>query len=531
MDHPAPRLREVDGLRVYEHTPADRGPMLVVELRTDVGESHEPPHLHGVGQLLLAAAAAAAERPGVDVRSAVTLERSALRLEGEPTVVADALADAIAELASPTTDHLAAARRKLVGFAPVVTPASFARSRRFGTVGYGLTPFSLYALERAGDDDVRAWARHWHAGTTHVTAVGEVPDFVQRLPTDGPTPQPASLTNARILPGTTDWRTPGIGLSWLAGSLPEDRAAAVVVVDRLRARLPRGMRIDSDVEQLQPGTQHVLVLVVISDDDDADELATAAVGVFDELASEGPTVDELVRASAGTSTIPDAAAVAAAAGRARDELLVLLPGPPRSLGDLTVATPAEPPRLDGDRIARLRSALWTKDRRSRLDLHTDGVRLDREDVRIVAPRPDIIALLRHRDGTRTLVRRDDVAFMVDSALWRDGRRAVEHVDHCFAEVAVDVPPSGPPPSALVKAAHSSRWVVAVIGTVLLVPLALLLMIAAFDAPMPQRLLLVALPALFAGGLAWISLTFARERFAARSALLDREAAAGSSPDP
>jgi hypothetical protein len=529
VDRPAARTRVLAGLRVDEHPRPDAVDRIVAELRTDVGESHERPHQHGISRLLVAAARAAADRPGVDVAAAVTLERSALRFEGAPAAVADALAAATAALADAPVDHVAAARQHLAGTAPEVTTGSFARARRFGTEGHGLTGLTLHGVAGASDDDVRRWARLWHAGTTHVTVVGEVPEFAQHLPTDGPTPPVVPVANARTVPGTTDWSTPAVGLTWLAGSLPEDRATAVVVVDRLRDRLGAGVPIRTEVELLEPGTQHVTVSIWMADGDE-DEVAATALAVLDELASDPPTATELARATAdaaGPPPSPDA--VAAAAGRARDELLLLLPGPPRSFGDLPVATLREPARLEGAATTTLRAALWTHDRRSRIELHPDGVRVDREDVRLVADRRSVVALLRRRDGTRTLQLRDGRQLEVDPAVWRGGDRAVDHVDATFAEVAVDAPPAGPPPAGLVAAARSPRWIVAAVAGVLFVPFGIAATFLAFGVPMPGRLVLVPLALLLTLGVAWVAVTFVRERFAAVAALRERTAATGADP--
>jgi hypothetical protein len=529
VDRPAARTRVLAGLRVDEHPRPDAVDRIVAELRTDVGESHERPHQHGISHVLLTAARTAADLPGVEVAAVVTLERSALRFAGPPTVVAAALAAATAAFADPSSDHLAAARRLLAGAAPQATTGSFARARRFGTEGHGLTGLALHAIAGASDDDVRSWARFWHGGTTHVTVVGELPDFDQHLPPDGPTLPPVPVANARTVPGTADWSTPAVGLTWLAGSLPEDRATAVLVVDRLRGRLAAGVPVHTEVELLEPGTQHVTVSVWMADGEE-DGVASTALRVLDDLATDGPTGAELARAvadAAGPPPVPEA--VAAAAGRARDELLLLLPGAPRSFGDLPVATLREPARLEGAGTTTLRAALWTRDRRSRIELHPDGVRLDREDLRLVADRRSVVALMRRRDGTRTLQLRDGRQLDLDPAVWRDGQRAVDHVDATFADVAVDAPPAGPPPARLVAAARSPRWIVAAVAGVLFLPFGVAATFLALQVPAPGRFVLVPLALLLTVGVIWVVVRFVRERFAAAAALRARTAARGADP--
>ncbi len=525
MDHPIARTRELDGLRVDEHPRPDADDRVVAELRAEFGEAHEPTHLHGIGRLLLGAAHRAAADTGVDVRAAVTIERSALRFEGRPAQVAAALGAATAELAAPTAEHLTAARAALAGTQPEVTHGAFARYRRYGGAGYGLTPVVFHGLAGATDDDVRRWASHWHGGTVHLTAVGQVPDFAQHLPTTGPTPRDVDVISTRTVPGTASWATPVVALSWLAGSLPADRSVAVVAVERLRRELPATTTIVTEVELLQPGTQHVVVAIGVSTDEEGDRVAATAVDVLDRLAADGPSAAELADASDDSAPVDlTPAAVAAAATRARAELLVLLPGEPRSLGDLLVATVRDPARLEGDAVATLRPAVWTHDRRSRLELHPDGLRLDRADLRVVVDRATAVALLRHADGTRTVVLRDGRELTVDPATWNQGGRAVEHVDEVFDHVAVEAPPAGPPSPQLVAAARSPRWLVALVAAIVLLPIGAAITVLAFGAPLPGRLVLVPLAAGLTLGTAWLALRFARERFAAVAALRDRDAA-------
>lgn len=528
MDRPPSRTRTLAGLRVDEHPAPDASGRAVAELRADLGESHEPPHLHGIGRLVLATVSAVAARPDVTVRTAVTLERSAVRLEGGPDGVAAALEAVTAALRRVPTAPLASARAQLAGAAAEVTAAAFARSRRFGTVGHGLTPLALHGLA-ASEADVQRWADHWHGRSTHLAVVGTLGEFTQHLPADGPVPAAAPVTAARTLPGTVAWPTPAVGITWVGGPLPQDRATTLLFVDRLRERLGASARIGTEVELLEPGTQHVTVTVAV-DGEEADAIAATALDVLTSLTTDGPAGHELGRAAADGGVSTTAEAVTTAAARARDELLVLLPGEARALGDLPVATVRDPARLVGDADVRLRAALWTRDRRSRLDLHPDGIRLDREDLRLVADRTSVVVLLRRGDGTRTMQLRDGRELTIDPAAWQDGPRAIEHVDACFSEVAVAAPAAGPPPADLVAAARSRRWLVAVVAAALMVPIGAALMVAATQVPGPLRALLVAAALGVTVGVVVITARSVREHRVLVAALRRREDAAGVGDD-
>lgn len=367
---------------------------------------------------------------------------------------------------------------------PNLTRLAFAL--RYGPIGQGLTGYDEYGLRRVTREDVLEWsAERFTRGNAAIWLTGPEPGALDlELPDGARHLSPAASTISEVrdaLPSIYRGGPQGA----VAFSFESDRSMAFriglnVLTHRIQDRLRFELGLAYNVETIfVPMTAERVHVVIVSDatDDNVRRVTAEALRTIDELAADGPSDEELDdelfqarRYSANASELqsqlfyaaaqhllgaPDetAASLLAAQERltsenvarsleeARTTLLVIVPDSPVELPGLNEYPNSSATVVEGRRFRppglRLRSGSLPE-----LVVGAEGASVSVGDFRTAARFDECVALLRHPDGTRTLLSEDGFFVVVDPSSWRKGSEAVAAVEAAVpAELVVRMDPS------------------------------------------------------------------------------------------
>ena len=169
---------------------------------------------------------------------------------------------------------------------------------RFGARGHGLWLFRQFGLERLGPDDVAAWARErFTVENAIVWMSGPPPEgFSLDLPRGERIPPPEPELNEHEFPVFVLEGSKLVALTLLG----KRSAALTTALHFAEQRIERALRYDQGItygvsswyEPLTPSLAH-FALTADCLDEHAQQVVDGIVGVFDEIARDGLTDDEL----------------------------------------------------------------------------------------------------------------------------------------------------------------------------------------------------------------------------------------------
>ena len=233
------------------------------------------------------------------VEEAITL----FYAEGTPEEVAGFLQETAGHLAALPLDRLEVERRVLLTEAEGRTPGVEARllSLRFGPRGYGMLNQGELGLGWLGPDELTAWAaERFTTGNAVAWMSAEPPEDLELALPAGPAwpaPAPEPIPQL-VLPAQVDQGTGGVALSLLV-----DRSIAITTAlalaaerahDRLRLDAGLSYAVYGGYVRLDADSAHA-ILQADCKDHNAARVRDELLGVLDDLASSGPTEEELER--------------------------------------------------------------------------------------------------------------------------------------------------------------------------------------------------------------------------------------------
>jgi len=359
-----------------------------------------------------------------------------------------------------------------------VSQASLHASLRYGPTGFGLVAYDEYGLSRLGRAELRAWAARYYArGNVALYMTAAPPDGLDIPLPPGPVvaaPEPRPIPYLEY-PSSFD-RGPdgGVGISFVV----ERGDAQVISTEIAEARLRQWLRHRAGVTygvvaQYEPLTRDLAHVLLVADclPEHAALVRNVLIAVVDDLASGGPTHDELAHAVAATErwareptsifdhllyncgwllsgrapeTVEErlqgrasvtAEDVAAAAATWMASALVVAPQGTSPLGGRFRPYPVQgrPPRR-GDKTYRP-AKRERGSNEARLHVGATSVsRVTDEFVSTVAY-DDVALALSWPDGTIALWSTDGFYVVVDPAEWKNGAAAADAVRRATREEA------------------------------------------------------------------------------------------------
>ena len=332
---------------------------------------------------------------------------------------------------------------------------------RFGAAGYGLPFYEPFGLRTLSGEHVAGWAAHCFTRGNAVLWITCPPPGELRLPLPDGTRMPAPAPQPIEALELPSYAASGSGL--VASAMVARRSAAIGVAGRTAAdRVQAQLGLDVTTWQfplMNELTHRSLALEV--EDERAAEAASAVTRVYDALAAEGPTREELDAAREATlAGLADDEAVAGGLDRmAVGELI----GAPRlwkedlareaeavsyaevagalreAMATQILIAPAAVPDPGGGRheypwfsAERVRGIeLKPVDRSAvRLVVGPDGVsHLATESGRVSTVRyADVAAAVQEPDGALTLIGRDGAVVPIDPAGFRGAGQVVADLE-------------------------------------------------------------------------------------------------------
>jgi hypothetical protein len=345
------------------------------------------------------------------------------------------------------------------------------RQLRFGCSGHGLVGEDELGLGWLGPDAVSAWiAGRFNRGNAAMWMSGPPPAGMRLALPDGPRNAPAPIEPIDYVrfPSHNVWNGPGATLTWLMPRDPASNMVANISHRRARQRLrfDQGLIYDvaMDYEPLDGSTAHV-TLGADAPPEQIDIVRDALLAVVDELATDGPTVEELAVETNGferqfedrdaTLGFLDVAVVDILFGEEPRSAQAILDGRrgvgpadaarvlQASLGSLLVVaggTPLPPERatpypswsvdrVDGREHGPAGSFLPGRKPKERLFVSPEGLTLVASPTEWVTVRyRDCVAVVHDSDVRRELFGRDGFRVRVDATLWKDGPAVVAAID-------------------------------------------------------------------------------------------------------
>lgn len=373
---------------------------------------------------------------------------------------------------------------------------------RYGARGPGLAGVDELGLHRLSSGDVSHWVKErFTRGNAAAFLTGEPPpDMRWNLP-EGPRMPPgeplpiAYLELPAAFPGGA---TGVVVLTLVAKRSVALRMATWIVHRRARRRLRYELGVTYDISwSYEPLTRELSHVTIWADSlpANAAEVARGLVGVVDELATTGPTEEELDRERHDArewredpesvpsflffdavqelldddfQTVAESAAeleavtpgeVAQALADAFESALLVLPEETPSPDDRFKPYPSSSPqRVSGRKLSFRGLNVRRDDRRTRLVVGDDGVSLLRPDGTALTVRfDDCVAVERWTGGIRALWGADGVRLFVVPDAWRHGdlvARAIE--ERVPAELVVPMEPELDERTAEVAAVAETR---------------------------------------------------------------------------
>lgn len=403
---------------------------------------------------------------------------------GEMPSLCRFVAEVAGRLADLPLERLEVERRTLLAEGDLgVAPDAFLSSRRFGATGFGLIGFPELGLRRVDEEAVREWTRLRFTGDNAALVVaGPLHDLELSIPS-GPRhaiPRPRPVPALR-LPAFLNWAAAAVILGLLLPRDPVGEATAEV----LRARATRRLRFETGlvyaVECTGVPLTAELASVALNANcplDRAAEVRDVLLALLEELAAQGPTVEELATGiEAVQARAADPVLAAGLLHLHAFEHLVGLPWRPAAepLARLEEVTPAEiaaivaesleaavlalpgdlaapegsrfhpPPETPGERAVmgkefRPRGVFLGSARRARLIVGKNGVTQIYSDGDSTTVRWETCAAVTAwRDGVRGLWGESGWVIYLWPQLWRHGEKAVRLVDELARpEIVVDM---------------------------------------------------------------------------------------------
>ncbi|WP_211193151.1 insulinase family protein [Actinoplanes sp. TBRC 11911] len=393
---------------------------------------------------------------------------------------------------------------------------------RHGARDYGMPGYPEWGLAAVTEDELHEWvARYFTKENAVLWVAGDhVPEGLKLMLPNGE--RRALPTPSSALPETPAWFTGPSGVLVWDALVPRG-AAAPVFADVLERAMRREMRQESGLSYTVTTDYDTLgaeraVVTAVADalPEKQGELVGAFTGVLDamcagrihetdlaavvkqrvegleEAARRGATVSgqalnllvgapvrdvaemiDEVRAVT-VAEVADVAAAAVASG------LLRTPGTRADWAGYAAAPGFSDHTVDGTSYAALAEP------RDHLIIGADGVSRTSSDTTATVRFDACSIVLAWPDGGRQLVGHDAMVVTVEPTLYADGRAAVTRLDeHIPAGLRVDLPARDPdgipqPPAVAVRERRAPRdRVGAVVGLIVLIPLALLCAMAAF----------------------------------------------------
>lgn len=220
---------------------------------------------------------------------------------GSETEVLAFLSDVARSLGELQADKLEAERRILTReeYAAGVDFDARLLALRFGPAGYGLRHYTQFGIGWLGMGAVREWAARYFTVGNAVAWFSRKPpeDWAAALPPGDacapPSPQPIS---SLVLPAHLSQGSGGVALTMVAERSADIHAGFAIAAERAHARL----RADAGLSYSPSGsyapldgkTVHI-VLHADCRDQEAGEVQEVLLGIFEDLATAGPTAAEL----------------------------------------------------------------------------------------------------------------------------------------------------------------------------------------------------------------------------------------------
>ena len=465
---PDPSLADVDGIPTYwGELP---GPVTAA-LMFRVGRADETFLTSGITHLVEHIVSTAIGEQDYEHNAFVDDTRTVFHATGTPEEIARYLQAIAASLASPGLERLEVER-------DILRSERDQRSRllgdalrwyRFGPSGFGLGHDEL-GLDWLGADEIRSWiAERFTRGSAVLMMTGRPPSLRLELPAGPahPVPRPAPMSWLR-LPAQAPGPPGDVGLSVVGERNSELNIAGYVAERRLRQRLrfERGLVYDVQADYaVLTADEAETVIAVDAGEGRAPEVRDAILAVFRDLASDGPTPDELsYDLDQFDRQLADPAAAFGWLDVAAYDHLLGRPGSlpsevrrrragatpesvagtvARSLPSAIVLAPEDVPPPEGfsaypgwsaDSVAGREfrpPGFWLPGRgpKERLIVGDEGVTLRASESELLTVRySECLAVEHPSDERRLLWGSDGIRVMIDAAEWRDGKEALALVD-------------------------------------------------------------------------------------------------------
>jgi tetratricopeptide (TPR) repeat protein len=472
---------EVDGVSCVW---ADDGlPEFTGGLIFRVGKADEVMTNGGISHLVEHLALPPGKRRGVSFNGTVDLTTTYFWATGEREAVCELLSSVASSLRSLPLNRF----RRELGILRIEDAGSrpgdwgHALLLRFGPRGQGLRGYHELGLDGVREDDVVNWASsYFTTGNCGAYLSGPPPqELCVALPPGEarPIPSPVPIPNVRYPCSYSYSRSGDVAISMLVRRSSATSVALSVATQRLRMQLRTRAGISYNVNWWYEALDTEFAHVVLYADSRADDIVAARntlIAVLDDLASDGPTDQELndnleewkrdgltpwsvcshlfhLAESRLTGfplgTLQDLCAeraalrpveVALAMADALDTALLLLPtdtpGPGGRFAEYPIVSPQ---RIVGREFRRPRPRPWRRRPSERLTVGPGGVATFDEGWNEAVPFDACVAVIRY-DGSRGLWSDDGFYIGVDPGEWERGEEAIRLIDqHAPTGVVVD----------------------------------------------------------------------------------------------
>jgi hypothetical protein len=290
---------EVDGVPTFWADPP-AGPY-IGGLMFRVGRSDEPPAWGGITHLVEHLALAPLGQQSYDHNGMVEPNRTLFHAVGDADEVTSFLHAVTAGIRALPLERLLIERRILGQEEAQSNPSigGLIRGLRYGMTSHGQIGEDQAGLNWLGPDTVAAWARDWFTrGNAALFLSGPPPAGLRiDLPEGQRQPiAPIEDLDDVIYPAHAAWQVPGTTLSMRIGRAIRSTVLGAIVERRARQKLrfERGLVYDvhADYDVLS-GKEALMVIGSDCPPSTVPEVSTVLLGVLDDLASNGPTPDEL----------------------------------------------------------------------------------------------------------------------------------------------------------------------------------------------------------------------------------------------
>ena len=408
-----------------------------------VGQADEDLPRRGVTRIVAEAAAATS-----GCRAIVGLHHTTFIADGdEPRRALTKLTETLRWLPTDLAEATAA-RLRAEAAAREASVVGGALALRYGPVGPGLLGHREFGLATVAPSFARAWSETWFTAAAAVAWCSGAPasDLSLDLYPGAPAPGPVTRSPIAQMPAWSTHRAGCVAVSML---LPRTVAAALAIECMLQATTAEldeaahwSVPIDGEtvhVTVAAPGRDGLLPVLerVAVDGPTPSELAAATEAVERARRDRAASLQEAAIAALDGQPIEDPAvdvsAIAAAAGAellstAASTALVLVPE-----GSRPLKGPLPPmPRWSTEELAGTPFRSAHRDRDEALAVGAEGV------TRLIGPAQsftvhfdDCEALVRWRNGPRTLYGGNGLTVHVDETDWEAGVKAIAMIDGCI----------------------------------------------------------------------------------------------------